>query len=142
VPNGADISQRISFSPTLTAFLSFFFESQNPSRRSPKSLSKPCYLGCMGHRNSYKFVQGWAISENAKVSANLSVCVHPHGGWTVRETLPNSAISMYRGSFASREAAEAELKLVRENRLMALLRGTRGHEPVAAPNAQMGLPGV
>ena len=95
----------------------------------------------MGQRNGYQFLQGWAISENAKVSANLCVCVHPQGGWTVRETLPGSASSMYRGSFATREAAEAELDLIRKNRLNELLHGSQRAEVLRAPS-QMRLPGV
>jgi len=56
----------------------------------------------MSHRYGYTFVQNWAITESAKVTAGSKFAAIPHGGWTVKETMSNTAISLYRGSFASR----------------------------------------
>ena len=75
----------------------------------------------MSHRHGYAFVQSWAITESAKVTARLEICRHPHGGWTVKETMSNTAISLYRGSFASRGAAVHELQAIQLHRLQELL---------------------
>ncbi|MBL9190895.1 MAG: hypothetical protein JNJ82_00975 [Opitutaceae bacterium] len=75
----------------------------------------------MSRRHGYAFVERWAITESAKVTARLEVCRHPQGGWTVRETMSNTSISLYRGSFATRMAANQELHAIQQHRLQELL---------------------
>ncbi|MBL9207854.1 MAG: hypothetical protein JNN01_22415 [Opitutaceae bacterium] len=99
----------------------------------------------MSHPHGYAFVQGWAITESAKVTARLEVCRHPQGGWTVREAQGTTSISLYRGSFASRHAADHELHVIQAHRLQELLHShtrvrVRMEDEVHAE--QLALPGI